>query len=65
MACSYERGTPVQVRTLTGHSGNVLSVASSPDGKRVVSGSSDKTVKIWVIATGAEVNSFSSVLHGF
>ena len=49
---------------MTGHSGNVLSVASSPDGKRVVSGSADNFVKIWDIATGAEVNSFLSVLRG-
>ena len=33
--------------TLTGHSGSVLSVAFSKDGTRLVSGSSDGTVKIW------------------
>jgi len=46
-----------QVHTLTGHSGSVFSVAFSPDGTRVVSGSSDKLVKIWDAATGAEVTS--------
>ena len=50
--------------TLTGHVGWVRSVAFSPDGKRVVSGSADNLVKIWDIATGAEVNSFLSVLRG-
>ena len=29
------------------HSGNIWSVAFSPDGKTVVSGSSDKTLKVW------------------
>jgi WD40 repeat protein len=45
------------VRTLTGHSSSVLSVAFSPDSTRVVSGSHDKLVKIWDAATGAEVTS--------
>ena len=46
-----------QVRTLTGHSSSVFSVAFSPDGTRVVSGSDDMLVKIWDAATGAEVTS--------
>jgi WD40 repeat protein len=39
-------------RTLTGHSGTVYSIAISPDGKTLVSGSSDETIKIWNLATG-------------
>ena len=31
------------------------SVAYSPDGKHIVSGSEDKTVKVWDAATGKEV----------
>ena len=45
------------MRTLTGHSGIVFSVAFSRDGKRVVSGSDDDFVKIWNTETGAEVSS--------
>ena len=41
--------------TLTGHSGYVLSVAYSPDGKHIVSGSRDNTVKIWDAQSGEEV----------
>ena len=37
---------------LIGHSDSVKSVAFSPDGTRVVSGSSDKTVRIWNVNTG-------------
>jgi WD40 repeat protein len=44
--------------TLTGHSGEVNSVAISPDGKRIVSGADDDLVKIWDTDTGAEVSSF-------
>ena len=42
--------------TLTGHSGWVRSVAYSPDGKHIVSGSEDKTVKIWDSTTGKKVS---------
>ena len=41
--------------TLTGHSGDVTSVAYSPDGKHIVSGSRDGTVKIWDAQSGEEV----------
>ena len=37
----------------TGHSGGVNSVCFSPDGSRIVSGSGDKTVRIWNAVTGA------------
>ena len=41
-------------RTLRGHTDMVISVAFSPDGKRLVSGSLDKTVKVWDAQTGQE-----------
>ncbi|KAJ6127856.1 hypothetical protein N7471_009073 [Penicillium samsonianum] len=40
-------------RTLKGHSSWVTSVAFSPDGKWVASGSRDNTVKLWNTITGA------------
>ena len=42
-------------RTLKGHTGAVWSVAFSPDGKRIVSGSEDKTLKVWDATTGQEM----------
>jgi WD40 repeat protein len=33
--------------TLEGHTSTVYSVAFSPDGKQIVSGSGDKTLKLW------------------
>ena len=41
------------VRTLVGHSGSVYTVAVSPDGTRIVSGSTDSTIKVWDLASGA------------
>ena len=40
--------------TLRGHSGRVRSVGWSPDGKRIATGSSDRTVKLWDPVTGQE-----------
>ncbi|KIM35783.1 hypothetical protein M413DRAFT_79084 [Hebeloma cylindrosporum] len=40
---------------MDGHTGYVSSVAFSPDGKHVVSGSSDSTVRIWNPQTGKQV----------
>ena len=38
---------PTLLRTLTGHANAVQSVAISPDGQTLVSGSLDKTIKVW------------------
>ena len=40
------------VGSLTGHTDHVLALAYSPDGKRLVSSSFDKTVRIWKPKTG-------------
>ena len=40
------------VRVLKGHEGGVISVSWSPDGKRIVSGSRDKTLRIWDASSG-------------
>ncbi len=44
-------GTPL---TLHGHEEAVSGVAFSPDGRRIVSGSGDKTLKVWDAETGTE-----------
>jgi len=40
------------VHTLLGHSNSVTSVAFSPDGKTLASGSEDKTIEMWKLETG-------------
>jgi WD40 repeat protein len=42
------------IRTLEGHSYSVEAIAVTPDGKTVISGSDDKTIKIWDLRTGTE-----------
>jgi WD40 repeat protein len=46
------RESPALVRILTGHQGDVSSVAYSPDGRCLVSGAWDKTVAVWDAETG-------------
>ncbi|MBQ5892483.1 MAG: hypothetical protein IIW76_07950, partial [Bacteroidales bacterium] len=40
------------LQTLEGHLYQVSSVAYSPDGTKIISGSDDKTIKIWDANTG-------------
>ena len=48
------------IRTLSGHSENVLSVAMSSDGRTLASGGGyDKTIKIWNLATGQLIRTLS------
>jgi len=39
-------------RVIDGHTGPVTAVAVSPDGTRIVSGSEDRTVRVWNLADG-------------
>jgi WD40 repeat protein len=43
-----------------GHSGYITSVAFSPDGKYVLTGSSDYTARLWDTASGNEIRTFNS-----
>ena len=48
----HNLGWPTMQHALCGHLNTVLSVAFSPDGKRIVSGSRDKTIQLWDAETG-------------
>ena len=45
--------------TLTGHSQQVFSVAITPDGQKVISGSWDDTIKLWRLSTGQEIRTLT------
>jgi WD40 repeat protein len=49
-----------EIKKLAGHTGPVSGVAISADGTQVVSGSADKTVKIWLLASGAVTRQFET-----
>lgn len=46
--------TGKEIRKLEGHTNRVFSAAFSPDGERIVSASSDHTVRIWNTLSGKE-----------
>ncbi|MXX57677.1 MAG: hypothetical protein F4Z37_01465, partial [Rhodothermaceae bacterium] len=46
--------TGAETRLFVGHANEVTSVAYSPDGNHVASGSFDGTIRLWDIASGAE-----------
>jgi WD40 repeat protein len=48
--------THIVTHVLTGHAGPVTAVAMTPDGKQIVSGSIDGTVRVWDLATGRTVH---------
>ena len=43
---------PLWLRSLEGHTDRVWAVAVSPDGRFIVSGSDDRTVKVWELESG-------------
>jgi WD40 repeat protein len=50
----FPLGSPLQV-ILRGHDKGIYCVAFSPDGRRIVSGSDDRTIRVWDFDTGAEL----------
>jgi WD40 repeat protein len=50
----WDVGTGTTLATLHGHTDSICALAFSPDGKTLASGSSDKTIKFWDVATAKE-----------
>jgi WD40 repeat protein len=48
-------GSGKDITTLRGHEGSVMSVAFSPDGRGLATGSADTTTRLWEVASGKEI----------
>jgi WD40 repeat protein len=55
---------PLWLRSLEGHTHWVLAVAVSPDGRTIVSGSDDRTVKVWEAESGRLLRSLEGHTGG-
>jgi eukaryotic-like serine/threonine-protein kinase len=51
----FDSATGKQVLSLESHAGGCGQVAYSPDGRRIVTGSRDKTARVWDAETGREI----------
>ena len=47
------------IRSFLGHTDDVVAIAFSPDGSRLLTGSEDKRAKLWNVDTGVLVRTFS------
>jgi WD40 repeat protein len=52
-----------EVVSLAGHMSTVCSVAFSPDGQCIISGSDDSLVKVWSVSARVEVASLDEYMH--
>src|SRR5436309_407620 len=51
-------GPPATLAVLKGHTEPVYAISFTPDGKYVITGSFDRTLKMWEAATGTDVKTF-------
>lgn len=55
---NVEDGPPGEFRRFTGHGAGVLCVSFTPDGQYAVTGSRDRTIRVWDFRAGEEVRKF-------
>jgi WD40 repeat protein len=55
VVCGVDKMWSPELLQLQGHDGQVNSVAFSPDGSKIISGSDDKTIRVWDASTGIEM----------
>jgi WD40 repeat protein len=60
----WEVASGRELKSFSGHTGEVNSVAFSPDGHLALSGSDDHTLKLWEVASGRELRSFIGHTNG-
>jgi WD40 repeat protein/serine/threonine protein kinase len=59
----WQRQAHLEIKTLRGHTAAINSVAFSPDGQRIVTGSFDQTAKVWEASSGKEVFTLKGHRH--
>src|SRR5207248_8399401 len=62
LAGNIDKGIYGEMRRLTGHTNTIRSVAFSRDGKKALTGSMDKTMRLWDVETGKQLKKFEG--HG-
>ena len=55
----FPEGVVGELRCLRGHTGVVSAVALSPDSRLALTGSADRTMRLWLLTTGRELRSFA------
>ncbi|MDH5398911.1 MAG: caspase family protein [Cyclobacteriaceae bacterium] len=55
---------PLETVVQTGHYEAITTLAFSSDGKLLVSGSQDRTAKLWELSTGRELRTFTGSING-
>ena len=60
----WDLDTGQSLRTLEGHSARVNTVAVTPDGRRAISASGDRTLRVWDLETGKTVRTLKAIRSG-
>ena len=55
VVCGVDKVWSRELIQLQGHDGPIFSVAFSPDGSKIISGSEDETIRVWDASTGIEM----------